>query len=666
MKGIREAETAPAAWGGDVELSLAAGERALAEEGDLRTSRMWFDAAYREAEHWGDGEAMARAALGLGGLWVHEHRTVADAATVRTRQRTALAAIDPGSPAAVRLRARLAAEADYLAGGHAAVLDLLAEARRTGDPVARADALSLTHHCVLGPGHGALRLELATELIGEASRTGRRGDLLMGLLWHAVDLFLVGDPHAERSLQELRALLAGRDHLAAGFVLGSLEVMLAIRHGRFEEAEELAAECARRGEHAGDAAATGWYAAQLGTIRWYQGRVAECLPALTELVGSPLISPMDNACYAGLAIAAAGAGDRRLAEGTLARLRARLQEGTPRSSTWLFAMYGVAEVAYLLGDADAAVQARNLLGPFAGLPAVLCLGAACLGSVRHSLGVASLTIGDADEAVRQLRQAVDDNLALGHWPAAVLSRARLGEALALRDGHADETARKTLALAAQEAAELGMALPAGPSRGSAGVPRPADVAFERHGKGWRVTSGARSVAVADSVGMRHLATLVGNPGQDIPALTLAAGPPPLGSAGGGIGAASAQPVLDEEAKRTYRRRLSELEAESARLESLDEYDRADAVLAERDWLVAELSAAAGLAGRTRNFSGSEERARTAVGKAIRRALQRIDEADPVIGGGLRATIHTGLLCSYSPESPQETRQTCQPASVRAT
>ncbi|MEU4828634.1 hypothetical protein AB0H37_42890 [Actinomadura sp. NPDC023710] len=219
----------------------------------------------------------------------------------------------PGSAPGPRLRRCLARSGS--AGGHAAVLDLLAEARRTGDPMARADALSLAHHCVLGPGHGALRLELATELIGEASRTGRRGDLLMGLLWHAVDLFLVGDPHAERSLRELRGLLAGRDHLAAGFVLGSLEVMLAIRHGRFEEAEKLAAECARRGEHAGDAAATGWYAAQLGTIRWYQGRVAECLSALTELVGYPLISPMDNACYAGLAIAAAGAGDWRLAEG---------------------------------------------------------------------------------------------------------------------------------------------------------------------------------------------------------------------------------------------------------------------------------------------------------------------------------------------------------------
>ncbi|MBW8486835.1 hypothetical protein K1Y72_31010 [Actinomadura sp. PM05-2] len=593
-------------------------------DGDLRASRALFETAYREAERWGDGEAMARAALGLGGLWVHEHRTTAAAATARTRQRTALAAIDPGSALALRLRARLAAEDGHRSGDPAAVLALLAEARRTADPVARADVLGLAHHCLLGPDHGALRLDLATELVGEASRTGRRGDLPTGLLWHACDLFLAGDPHAERSLGELRGLLDRRDHRAARFVLRALETALAVRHGRLADAEALAADCARRGEEAGDAAAAGWYAAQLGTVRWYQGRVAECLAPLTELAASPLLSPHDHACYAGLAVAAAAAGDRRTAEGTLARLRARLRARTPRSGTWLFAACGAAE-------------ARDLLAPYAELPAVLCLGAACLGSVRHFLGVAALTLGDAGGAVHHLRRAVDANLALGHWPAAALSRARLGEALALRDGPADAAAGAALARAAREAADLGMA----PAARAAGTP----VAVERHGKGWRVAAGARAAVVADSVGMRHLAALVANPGRDVPAVVLAAGP---AAAGDAPAAPSAQPVLDGEAKRTYRRRLAVLDEEIAGLEAADRHDRAGAARAERDWLVAELAAAAGLGGRTRRFADDAERARTAVGKAIRRALRRIDDADPQLGAELRATVHTGLLCSYRP------------------
>jgi DNA transposition AAA+ family ATPase len=46
---------------------------------------------------------------------------------------------------------------------------------------------------------------------------------------------------AERGLEELRGLLVRGDHLLAGSVVGALEVMLAIRAGRFDQAEALAA-----------------------------------------------------------------------------------------------------------------------------------------------------------------------------------------------------------------------------------------------------------------------------------------------------------------------------------------------------------------------------------------------------------------------------------------
>jgi hypothetical protein len=44
----------------------------------------------------------------------------------------------------------------------------------------------------------------------------------------------------------------------------------------------------------------------------------------------------------------------------------------------------------------------------------------------------------------------------------------------------------------------------------------------------------------------------------------------------------------------------------------------------------------------------EERARISVGKAIRRALDRITAADPALGHELRMTVHTGLRCCYDP------------------
>src|SRR5436305_9489872 len=207
----------------DVGSMLADGDCALGYDGDLSTGRRRFEAAYRAAERIGDVEAMAEAALGIGGLWVHEHRAAAGPAVLRERLSRALAAVDPGSALGLRLRARLAGEADYRTGGSAAILAVLDEARALGDPVARAEALSIAHHCVLGPDHGALRRELAGELLAESHRTGRRSDLLMGLLWQTVDLFLAADAHAGRRLRELRELLARDDHLAVGFVVDAVE-----------------------------------------------------------------------------------------------------------------------------------------------------------------------------------------------------------------------------------------------------------------------------------------------------------------------------------------------------------------------------------------------------------------------------------------------------------
>jgi hypothetical protein len=628
----------------DVGSALLTGERALFAEGDLRAGRKWLDAAYREAERNGDTEGMARAALGLGGLWVHEHRTAGDAAMVRTRQRDALALVEPQTSLALRLRVRLAGEEDYRTGEHAAILAMVGEAGRAGDSVALAEALSVAHHCVLGPEHGALRLKLASELIGEAARTARRGDRLMGVLWYTVDLFLGADPHAERRLEELRGLLADGDHLAVGFVVSAIEVMLAIRNGRFEEAEALAGACAERGVAVGDADAVGWYGAQLGTIRWYQGRITELIPMLAELVDSPTLSTRDNAYFAGLAVAAATAGDRRLAAGMLARVRGRDLAELPRSSSWLTSMYGVVEAAHLLGDAETSAQAYALLRPFARLPMIASLGVTCFGSVHHSLGVASLTTGDVARAVEHLRAAVRANQALGHWPAVVLSRSRLGAALALRDGARDETARRELALAAQDAATLGMAVPAG--AGSTADTGPPLVVCRRRGRQWHVELGPRSVLVEHSVGMRHLASLLVNPGYEILATDLAAVPGLLDAAGAADAAVtSTQPVLDELAKQKYEERLTQLRAE---IEERGPRGEVDALRVERDWLVAELAASAGLSGRSRQFAGNPERARIAVGKAIRRALTRIAEADPVIGAELRATIQTGMRCCYRP------------------
>jgi hypothetical protein len=103
-------------------------------------------------------------------------------------------------------------------------------------------------------------------------------------------------------------------------------------------------------------------------------------------------------------------------------------------------MYGVAEAAYLLGDADVASETYRLLAPYGNLPIIASIGVACFGSVEHACGISALAKGDTVAAIEHLRRAVRRNRALGHWPAATLSRYRLGHALAA-SSHVGEQAQ---------------------------------------------------------------------------------------------------------------------------------------------------------------------------------------------------------------------------------
>jgi hypothetical protein len=164
----------------------------------------------------------------------------------------------------------------------------------------------------------------------------------------------------------------------------------------------------------------------------------------------------------------------------------------------------------------------------------------------------------------------------------------------------------------------------------------------REGRQWRISFGARTVRVKHSVGMFHLAVLLANSNVEISAAELAAGVGRLRARTAMV----AQPILDRSAIQRYRQRLAELRAEIDESESDGRPERVDEARAERDWLIAELGAGTSLGGRTRSFSDSAERARIAVGKAIRRAISQIHDADELVGEHLRRSVNTGMRCAY--------------------
>ena len=78
-------------------------------------------------------------------------------------------------------------------------------------------------------------------------------------------------------------------------------------------------------------------------------------------------------------------------------------------------------------------------------------------------------------------------------------------------------------------------------------------------------------------------------------------------------------------------------------------DRSASLTAERDRLVAELSAAVGLGGRARPTGSSAERARTTVTTRVKDALRRLDSAHPEAARHLRRSLRTGAFCRYDPD-----------------
>jgi hypothetical protein len=332
----------------------------------------------------------------------------------------------------------------------------------------------------------------------------------------------------------------------------------------------------------------------------------------------------------------------------LGRLSAGGLAGLPRSSTWLTGLCAMVDAAWSLGDAGVARQAYDILARFANLPSMPSLAIVCFGSVERSLGLAALTMGQVELAVEHLERAVTANARLGNRPLVAMSRADLARALRRRGAPGDAArAAGELAEAISAAGAMGMTDRAAAWTASAAGPGDADPVarglVRREGRRWLVALDDRGILVEDLVGMRYLAALVARPGVEVSAFALVSGgeaPAP---------AAEPQLVLDDEARSAYADRARELLAELDEARDHADIGRAERLQLELEAVTAELTRGTGLHGRRRAFAGPEERARTAVRKAIQRALGEIEMADAEIGGLLRACIRTGYRCCYVPE-----------------
>lgn len=166
--------------------------------------------------------------------------------------------------------------------------------------------------------------------------------------------------------------------------------------------------------------------------------------------------------------------------------------------------------------------------------------------------------------------------------------------------------------------------------------------FRNEGEVWRVSFAGVRAHVVDCKGMADLAALLRRPGAELSALELQQG------FDGPAERSTGDARLDERARREFRERLSEIDEALVASSQREEDVSVETLAREREQLVAELSAAAGLGGRARRVGDLEERARKAVSARIRDALKRLAAAHPALGEHLQRSVSTGRVCCYAP------------------
>lgn len=407
----------------------------------------------------------------------------------------------------------------------------------------------------------------------------------------------------------------------------------------------------------------GWPLAELGTIRLRRGDLAgaeEAFLAAHQHAWSP---------HPGFALLRLAQGDVAAASVLIGDAIAHpfdvpSKERPPYGDLRLAPLLDAqAEIAAAAGDAATARGAAAGLRAIADTYGSRALdAAAALAAAR-----ASLLDGDSAAAVREAGAAVVAWTEVGAPFEVAAARVVLGQAHQLSGNPQLAQMEWEAAAAGFDAygaiahAERARALlardPSRPEKGARRAPgQPSTATFRCEGDTRIVCFEGRTVLLHDLKGFRYLARMLAEPGRELHVLdlvaveqgTLTVSRP---TDGDGVGWASGRPlpVLDDEARRAYRRRLAEVDEDIEEATRMNDPGRVELAERDRAYLIAELTRAVGLSGRHRTTGGTAERARTSVARSIRYAIQRLAEHHGTLAGHLQQSVRTGTYCSYSPD-----------------
>jgi tetratricopeptide (TPR) repeat protein len=287
------------------------------------------------------------------------------------------------------------------------------------------------------------------------------------------------------------------------------------------------------------------------------------------------------------------------------------------------------EIALAAADLTMATAAAAELTAIADRFASRALAAAA----ALACGRVALATGDAATAVDHCGTAVAAWSEIGAPYETSTARLVLAEALLLVGRQERARLEECTARAALE--RIGARLPA-----STPTKSPAEAVFRCDGDTRTISFAGHTVLLRDLKGMRYLSLLLAQPQREFHVFDL------LGVT---VVDTDTGPVIDEQARAAYKRRLAEIEDDIDEATQLGDATRAALAEADRDYLVRELSHAYGLRGQTRRPNATSERARASVTRALRYAIDRIATHHTQLGDHLERTVRTGTYCSYTPD-----------------
>lgn len=632
--------------------------------GQIELGRTACNEAFERATGPSDGHLMARAALTYSSPPVDGG--IVNEKIVRMIG-TALAEIGDESPhLRARLRARLGAELMLTVADETRetlAREAVREARATGDDRVLATALRFAQSALATPQHVEECLTLTNEAIEAARRLGDVHALVDALAYRSVHHLTLGavQPYADdvATIEQIAGEVPTPAHRWYTAVAAASRALLL---GRLDEAPALIDATLDHASETPNAMASWQF--QHFALQWERGG----LETFEDLLATfPQARPgVGFMARAAIALIQASTGRAEEARAGLQDLAAELS-AHHQPWIWLLSAAWLVDAADRVGDAEAARLLQRALEPYERLHVIGATGtvAAYWGSVSRLLANLALLLGDEDRAVQYADQALTAHTRVGSRPYVARSQAELARTLLAR-GRAGDNDRAVALIEEASAAAARMGLTSvealldslDPLSPSVVAPKVAhESARATHeGEYWTLNYGRGVVRLRDTKGVRYLVTLLERPNDVLSALELVgaergegdrASRPSAAAEGLRTTEDAGSVVLDDRAKREYRQRLEDLDSEIDEAEANHDSGRSARFRAEREFLVAELARAVGLAGRDRPLgSAPSEQARVAVTKAIRGVLRKVETADTELSRHLRATIRTGAHCAY--------------------